>query len=137
MLKKNSWTVNIWKEGRYIDIWHVNHFTAGLLMGGIPVFLPFSLWFGFLISLIGMLAWEYSEVVRDLYEFPINKTLDVVTGVVGFFLMYRVYVWVGHPLDLSIFYILFLIFIIIEIWGFKARAVLIESGYDPRKFNSR
>ncbi len=72
---KQHWAIRIWNDGRYFDLWHLNHFLAGVLLALLCTFLNLNLWLGFIISLCAMLAWEIIEIVEDIEETFFNAFL--------------------------------------------------------------
>lgn len=127
---KTKWYIIIWRDGKFFDLWHVNHLLAGILLG--QFFFHFQrLWLGFAISLILMTAWEIFEVVKKITETTFNKSVDMITGVVGFFMAYVL----GGLLSGESYFILFIIFFIawltLEIWGY----IVYKSGLLPPRVN--
>ncbi len=116
-----SWKVGIWKEGKHLDLWHINHFLSGVLLGGLTIMFDLNLWLGFLISLILIIAWEVIEIVSGIKETRFNMYLDIVLAVIAFFL---VTILNNNYLSESgfenLFYICLLVFSILELWGFWA-----------------
>lgn len=67
-------------EGRYIDLWSIPHFTAGI-----------GLW-GLGLDLVGVIvvaiAWELVEIAANVYEHPTNRATDVVLAMLGWTVCY-------------------------------------------------
>lgn len=115
---KNKWYVKIWAEGKYIDFWSINHILGGALLAQIFVFLGVNFWISLVISFIIMILWEVYEYKTKVYETIQNRVMDVVVGLLGFFMIYYLV-----SLDFfynGIFYIVFFIFLFLEIWGYIA-----------------
>jgi hypothetical protein len=102
-----------WKEGKYFDLWSVNHVLTGVMLGGVlfGFGVPFAitLW----ISLALFIAWEIFEITSDVKEHILNLLMDVVFDLVGLFFSAWVYltlkksfsplVWILLALTLTIF----------------------------------
>ena len=76
---------DIWREGKWLDLWSVVH-----LLTGVSVGLGFSLvHFGavasVIIALLGFTAYEMWEKIVGIEEAPTNRIMDVVVGIVSFF----------------------------------------------------
>lgn len=65
-----------------------------------------------------MLAWDLLEVVLDIKETINNKVWDLITGVSGFYAAYVLMENTTH--HLSFFLLIFIPFLILEIWGYLA-----------------
>lgn len=118
---KESWKVDIWKEGKYFDLWHVNHFLAGLLLANLTLFLKIELWIGFTFSLTLMLAWEVFEIVKKIEETKFNRCFDVIFSVASFFLV--IYLNQNYLLTTGLnilFYFSLILWLILESWGYWA-----------------
>ena len=117
----HSWKVGIWKEGKYFDLWHINHFLAGLLLGCLVLIFDMNIWFGFIVSLVLMLAWEIYELYADIHETKFNMLFDVIVAVIAFWLM--VFLKDKYGLDselVTIFWQSLIVYIFLELWGFRA-----------------
>ncbi|MGV8162045.1 MAG: hypothetical protein ACP5N2_01785 [Candidatus Nanoarchaeia archaeon] len=112
-----KWFIQIWKEGKYLDLWSVNHTLAGCVLGSIFIFINLQIWVSLIISVILMIGWEIFEIYYGIKEGLANKILDVVTGLVGFFLTYYL-VNVQGVNALSYFLIIALSFAFLETWGY-------------------
>ncbi len=116
-----SWKVGIWKEGKHVDLWHINHFISGILCACVVLILDMNLWLGFIISLILMIGWEVIEVFNKIRETKFNMYTDVVLSVTAFFIV----VFMNeHFLSKNglknLLYISISVFVILGIWGFWA-----------------
>ena len=111
-----KWYVNIWGDGKYIDLWHLNHFLAGVLCAGLIIFLNIDMVSGFLISLVLMLSWEVYEIINNIQETQFNRTMDILLGILAFFLTY---LWPRKSLGI-LFMISGIVWVILELWGYWA-----------------
>lgn len=115
LLYKN---MDIWKHGKYIDMWSLVHFLSGYNL----FLLFFSLGYEFIhamvFSLILLLAWEIFEWVTKIIEPSLNVMADIVVGFLGF--LFAGYL--HNILNLSFSYLYFGIIlgvtITLSVWGF-------------------
>ncbi|OGY57250.1 MAG: hypothetical protein A3D47_00980 [Candidatus Colwellbacteria bacterium RIFCSPHIGHO2_02_FULL_43_15] len=75
---------DIWREGKYLDLWSVPHFLSGIVLGLIMHFLNFGTVPTFIIAFLCFVAYEMFEVIVKIEETRMNRTLDVVVGLVSF-----------------------------------------------------
>ncbi|MBI2623632.1 MAG: hypothetical protein HYW65_03600 [Candidatus Liptonbacteria bacterium] len=85
-----KWFIKIWADSDYFDFWHINHFLAGMLCGGVIIFLRLDFWVGLSLSTLAMLGWEVYEIFKGIQETSFNKFADVILGIVGYFLFYLI-----------------------------------------------
>src|SRR3989344_4125735 len=78
---------DIRNDGKYLDLWSVNHFLSGIVYTGWMIEWDFNIWFIFVTYFILAVAWELYEFYADVFEELGNKVMDVVTGVIGFFII--------------------------------------------------
>ncbi|MCH7850217.1 MAG: hypothetical protein IH845_01090 [Nanoarchaeota archaeon] len=116
-----QWYSNIWKEGKYIDLWSINHILGGMVLAGIFIFFNLSLTWALILGFLITISYEIYEMLTDHFETPANKILDILTSLLGVYLMYML-----KDLNLldfnAIFASVFFIFLILEVWGFLALA---------------
>ena len=113
---RNSWVVKVWKEGRHFDLWYVNHFLAGILLGCLVIFLKLEFWMGFIVSVVLMLAWEVFELVTEIEETKFNMAFDVIFSVFSyFFTIFLLKNYLSPPSLLVLFYVSLVIFAILEL----------------------
>lgn len=75
---------DIWREGKWLDLWSVVHFLSGLSVAlGLSVF-GFGLWPTFIIATLLFIAYEMWEAMEKIEETPQNRFMDVVVGQVSF-----------------------------------------------------
>ncbi|MEK6942640.1 MAG: hypothetical protein AABX00_01095 [Nanoarchaeota archaeon] len=116
----SDWKYDIWREGKYLDLWHVNHTLAGSLLAGITFFFNIKLLLGFVVSVLLMLAWEFYEIIVDIEETIANQILDVLTGILGFFGMFYLLQIINHSSGLQVFLVVLVVWLSLELWGFVA-----------------
>jgi uncharacterized membrane protein HdeD (DUF308 family) len=109
----------IWEDGRIIDLWSLVQLIGGIFLGSILFKFNLSLTNAVLLAFILTLSWEVFELLTKRYEAPLNKLLDLFTGVLGVYLAYYIL-----SLDLitnnTLLLISGVIFVILELWGFLA-----------------
>ncbi|MBU2545271.1 hypothetical protein KKC65_02365 [Patescibacteria group bacterium] len=126
---KESWAVKIWSEGKCLDLWSVNHFLGGFLLGYVFVYLGFCFWIVFLGTLLFMSAWEIFEMTEGVEEYICNKLFDVVTGLAGLLVFYVLILNIDSYSLFLLFIFSSTIFIALEVWGYLAyriRTVMME-----------
>ena len=81
---------DIWREGKWLDLWSVVHFLSGLSVAlGLSVF-DFGLWPTFIIATLLFIAYEMWEAVVKIEETPQNRFMDVIVGQASFLLAYAI-----------------------------------------------
>src|SRR3989344_4038129 len=75
---------DIWREGKWVDLWSVVHLLSG-------VSTAFAIkWFGFgfaasaVIAFLLFVAYELWAAMVKIHETPQNRSMDVVAGMVSF-----------------------------------------------------
>lgn len=84
---------DIWREGKYIDLWSVPHVLSGMGLGFAPLIFagpPVLLW---LAALALLVAWEVFEASVGIVEQRTNSVVDVIIGMIGF-----AFIWVLLPM---------------------------------------
>ena len=80
--------MNIWKEGRYLDAWSVNHLLSGAIFTGWLLTFGLNILIIFFLHLVLAIVWEIFEALFGICEHLSNRIMDVVVGNIGFFLVY-------------------------------------------------
>jgi hypothetical protein len=75
---------DIWREGKYLDLWSVPHFLSGMLVGIALRYIGLATLPAFVIALILLIAYEFFEYCADIEEMFTNSVMDVVVGMVSF-----------------------------------------------------
>ena len=102
---------DIRNDGKYLDLWSLNHFLSGIVYAGWMFEWGFSLWFVFISYFIFAVVWELYELYADIFEHLGNKTMDIVTGVVGFFLLYSTDIF-----NIKNLWVITIVYIILELY---------------------
>ena len=121
---KQKWFITIWENGDYFDLWHVNHFLAGSLLGYVSFFFEAPPLTGLWISLILMVAWELYEIFQKIEETVFNRYADVILGLIAFLIQFYWSKAISPALAQGIFIALLMVWVILELWGFYAYLVL-------------
>lgn len=103
---------DIWREGKWLDLWSVVHFLSGISVAfGIALF-GFELLAASLIAFLMLVAYELWEAMVQIHETPQNRVMDVVVGMTSFFLAHAI----GLPIAWSTtFFIAFGVILAINI----------------------
>lgn len=112
---------NLWAEGKYVDLWSMPHILSGVIMGGVFNWLGFNFWLNLTVSAVLMISWEFFELYAlDVHEHLSNKIMDVVTGLLGFFMMCSLIN--KYTLTPLIPYLVFFsaVYIFLNVWGYLA-----------------
>jgi hypothetical protein len=69
---------DLWREGKWLDLWSVVHFLSGLSLGFGLSFFSFGALPSFLLTVILLIAYELWEAMVRIKEAPTNRVMDVV-----------------------------------------------------------
>jgi len=78
--------MDVWKHGKYLDLWSLVHFLSGFVLGGFFYWLEFGFWWAFIYSALLLILWEVFEFFIKIIEASWNVTVDILVGLGGFFL---------------------------------------------------
>ena len=126
MISRNR-KIDIWKNGKYIDLWSVNHTLAGCLLGALTFFFRIDFIFGFAVSILLMVGWEIYEIIYKVEETPYDRISDVVTGVLGFLAIFALFPKVQIKTADMIFIGILGLWIFLEWWGYMAYRTIEKS----------
>ena len=121
MRQQKPWFIKVWDDGKYVDLWTVNHVLAGVILAGIFTLWGLNPWIGLAFAVILMVAWEVIEIwsgAPGLIESKENSFLDVLTGLVGYGAMYVVIINIDSSQSLPILFGATAIWVVLETWGF-------------------
>jgi hypothetical protein len=79
---------DIWREGKWVDLWSVVHLLSGASMAFIIYRLPFNTVASVVIALLSLTAYEMWEMIVQIQETPMNRFMDIVVGMVSFLPVY-------------------------------------------------
>jgi hypothetical protein len=116
-----------WKEGRYADLWSINHFLSGVVLGALLLTFGVSFGWSLLISLVLFVGWELVEILMGIKEHMPNMVTDVLFDMAGF-LAVAWYLSAIAPLSWTAITVIIIVFMIFNVWGFIA--------YEERKIDA-
>src|SRR3989338_720909 len=115
-MEVEKWYYEIWRDKKYFDLWHVNHILAGCLLAGLTYFMEMSFSIALGASLIPMIWWEIYERKRGVKETWQNGVNDMLTGILGFVIIYKLYQDSTAFFKKISFTALAIIWIVLELW---------------------
>jgi hypothetical protein len=75
---------DIWREGKWLDLWSLVHLISGVSIGFGFYFLQFGTTASALFAFVLLVAYEMWEMIVQIEEAATNRCMDVVVGMVGF-----------------------------------------------------
>ena len=75
---------DIWREGKWLDMWSVVHVLSGVSIGLGLYFLHLGAVASLALTFVSLVAYELWEAMVKIEEAPTNRCMDVVVGMVGF-----------------------------------------------------
>jgi hypothetical protein len=75
---------DMWREGKWLDLWSAVHFLSGISVGLGFYFLHFGVLASTLLALVCLVAYEMWEMIVKIEETPTNRFMDVVVGMMSF-----------------------------------------------------
>jgi hypothetical protein len=109
--------MDIWKHGKYLDLWSLIHFLSGFILCGLLYYLGFSFFWAFMYSALLLILWEVFEFFIKIIEPSVNVVMDIIFGLVGFFLAAWFY-FLRTEFDISLYLTVLGITIVLSLWGF-------------------
>src|SRR5665213_2995806 len=79
---------DIWREGKWLDLWSVVHFLSGISLGLGVYFLRLGTISSIIIVLLVLIAYEMWEAIVKIEETPQNRFSDVVVGMTSFLIIF-------------------------------------------------
>ncbi len=116
MLKINDY----WKEGKYFDLWSINHVLSGIVLGIILFYFGLSLVPSIIIALVLFVGWEVAEVLLGIKEHTPNMIMDVCCDFAGLIITSYFYFVLLKPFSQTTSLIFLALFIGFNLWGFVA-----------------
>ena len=109
--------MNIWKHGKYLDLWSLVHFLSGFLLSGLFFWLGFSFIWALAYSTLLLILWEAFEFIIKIIEPSVNVTVDILIGLAGFFIAAWFYFLRGE-FDISMYLAVVSMTLALSLWGF-------------------
>ncbi|TSC62986.1 MAG: hypothetical protein Athens041674_357 [Parcubacteria group bacterium Athens0416_74] len=75
---------DIWREGKWLDLWGVVHVLSGISLSYVIYFLKFDSVAALVIAALLLIAYELWEAMVKIEEARTNRVMDVVVGLVSF-----------------------------------------------------
>ncbi len=75
---------DIWREGKWLDLWSVVHFLSGMSIGFAFYLVELGAVASVIIVFLGLTAYEMWEKIVGIEEAATNRVMDVVVGMVSF-----------------------------------------------------
>src|SRR4051794_30035219 len=76
--------MDIWREGKWVDLWSTVHFLSGVSLGLGMYFFTFGTMGSIIITLLLLIGYEMWEAMVKIEETPQNRFMDVVVGIASF-----------------------------------------------------
>ncbi|MBM3261803.1 hypothetical protein FJY93_05355 [Candidatus Kaiserbacteria bacterium] len=121
---------DIWREGKWLDLWSVVHFLSGISIGLGIAFFDFGTIASTVIVFILLVAYEMWEAMVQIHETPQNRVMDVVVGMASFL---PTFAYFGRAHESSAFILAFGIVLTLNIvlatmgWYESRKAAALES----------
>ncbi|OGG59857.1 hypothetical protein A2765_04705 [Candidatus Kaiserbacteria bacterium RIFCSPHIGHO2_01_FULL_56_24] len=111
---------DIWREGKYLDLWSVPHFLSGMVVGFSLFFLGFALNAALTIAFLVLVAYEMFEVIAQIEETRWNRILDVVVGMASFTPTFLLAPHFNQPYVIVLFIIVLALDGVLSFFGWQA-----------------
>jgi hypothetical protein len=112
---------DIWREGKWLDLWSAVHLLSGVSIGLGFYFLHFGASASASLALLSLISYEMWEMIVRIEETPTNRFMDVVVGMAGylpaFFLLAPS---ISRPSLVFVFGLVFAADIVMSIFGWQA-----------------
>ena len=109
--------MDIWKHGKYLDMWSLVHFLSGFVLCGLFYWLESGFIWTLIYSSILLLLWEIFEFFISIIEPSVNVIVDIVVGLLGFFSAAWLY-FLRTEFDVPFYLTVVGVTFILSLWGF-------------------
>ena len=130
---------DIWREGRYLDLWSAPHFLSGIAVAlGLHI-IGFETLFVLVVGFLLLIAYEVSEYVVHIQETRTNRGLDVVVGMTSLVLVLFLAPRFGTEEIITTFVFVTAVDAVLSWFGWRAsrKAAVLEgrlrTGFEARK----
>lgn len=110
--------MDIWKHGKYLDLWSLVHLLSGFLLGSSFYWLGAGLVMALVLSVLLMVLWEVFELTTKIIEPSTNVTVDIIVGFAGFAVSAVLHYWLVLPFNLPLFAGVLAVTLLLALWGF-------------------
>ena len=110
--------MDIWRHGRYVDLWSLVHLLSGALLALGFYGLGFGLAAAVSFSLLLLVAWEVFEWAMRIIEPTPNVLVDILLGAAGLGIGIGWHYLLGQPFSPQAFIVLLVATLALSLWGF-------------------
>lgn len=127
---------DIWREGKWLDLWSVVHFFSGISIGFCARLVPLEPFAIVVIVTLLLVGYEMWEALVHIQETFTNRVMDVVVGLVSFL---PTYFWVNSRLSedhyILVFGLVLTLNVILSVFGWTAsrKAAVLEAKWHRRR----
>jgi hypothetical protein len=112
---------DIWREGKWLDLWSVVHVLSGISLAFVIYLLRFDALAALVIATLLLVAYELWEAMVKIEEARTNRVMDVVVGLVSFV---PAFFWLApaltHEQVYAVFALVFVVNIVMSTFGWMA-----------------
>ena len=130
---------DIWREGRYLDLWSAPHFLSGIAVAlGLHI-IGFETLFVLVVGFLLLIAYEVFEYAVHIQETRTNRGLDVVVGMTSLVLVLFLAPRFGTEEIITTFVFVTAVDAVLSWFGWRAsrKAAVLEgrlrTGFEARK----
>jgi len=98
----------------------VVHLLSGFILGLALKLFGVSAAFAFLTAFVLVILWEIFELVKKIYEPVSNILIDVIVGLIGYFLAYYAMPSFGRTGDVSVLAAVVVVWLVLEYIGWRS-----------------
>ena len=110
--------VDIWKHGTYLDLWSIVHILSGALLASVCFYFGFNFFWSAVVTFFLVVLWELFEVLLKINEPKKNMLMDIIIGMVGFYIVGYLHFSKGWPWSSEFFFSLLFVTLGLSFWGF-------------------
>lgn len=110
--------MDIWKHGKYIDMWSTVHFLSGYSLFLIFNIIGYDLLHSMIISVSLLILWEFFEWITDIIEPSLNVMTDIIVGFLGFSLGWFLHYFLDQQFDVIYLGFIIVVTLSLSLWGF-------------------
>src|SRR3989344_2584189 len=111
---------DIWREGRWFDLWSLVHCLSGITGGFLFRYLGLDNFSAYAISFLLLVLYEMFEALAKIEETPQNRTMDVVVGMASFIPAYYLNPFLSLPANVIFGAVFFAISLTLGAIGWRA-----------------
>ncbi|HEY5383462.1 MAG TPA: hypothetical protein VIJ88_02830 [Candidatus Paceibacterota bacterium] len=111
---------DIWREGKWLDLWSVVHLLSGVSVGFGLYFLHLGVFASVVIAFLAFVLYEMWEAIVKIEEEPTNRFMDVVVGMSGFLPAFFVAPMLSQILCILGFGLVLTANVVMSVFGWRA-----------------